>query len=304
MLTTVNSNQLASTSLLLCLLCFHSSVSDVDINVCYDNFGCFDSVSVLGMNYLPEPPDKLSASFRVFSRPDPVRYKTIHYQNLTSLKLIPKETKLVLIVHGWIVDSENLMYIQLRQALFVKYQTVIAVDWRKGAGPSSYPQSVANTAMVGRETAYLIKKLCDSRSIKPSMVYLIGFSLGAHVSGNAGRWFASKYKEKIGRITGKFDLGNGVRDTYLLLPTRLISRWISSLKYSSRWRWTLGRGNWVSVNHGRCYSRWRYSYQRRRGFGRFFRLFWTPWAICRHRFLPQWRSRSAAMQQKLGRFNL
>lgn len=172
--------------------------------VCYDSVDCFDGLTMFNKTYFPESPEKVSTSFRVFVKPDPWRYKqSIHYRNVSTLSMIKKSSPIVLIVHGWVIDSDSLMYVQLRNALFNRYDTIVAVDWRRGASVDSYPQSVVNTALVGRETGQLIKLLSNYRDISPDQIYIIGFSLGAHVAGAAGRWLADKLGAKAGRITGK-----------------------------------------------------------------------------------------------------
>ncbi|XP_015790500.2 pancreatic lipase-related protein 2 [Tetranychus urticae] len=172
-----------------------------DEEVCYDIIDCFEGLTVFNKTYLPEPPEKIATSFRVFTKPNPFRFKEIHYRNESSLSLVKKSSPIVFIIHGWVIASDSLMYIQLRHELFNQYETVVSVDWRNGADADSYPQSAVNTAIVGRETGYLIKLLLDKREIEPDQVYLIGFSLGAHVAGAAGRWLSNKYSSKVARIT-------------------------------------------------------------------------------------------------------
>ena len=59
-------------------------------------------------------------------------------------------------------------------------------------------KSVQNIRVVGREVANMIKLLYKQAELDPSMVHLIGHSLGAHAAGYAG-----KYIRGIGRITGE-----------------------------------------------------------------------------------------------------
>lgn len=76
------------------------------------------------------------------------------------------------------------MYTRLRTALLNEYDHLIAVDWRGGSHNAFYPQSAANTVVVGREVALLIQKLNLCCEIDVNDVHVIGFSLGAHVSEN------------------------------------------------------------------------------------------------------------------------
>ena len=95
--------------------------------------------------------------------------------------------------------------------LFTAYQSskknfaTICVDWAPLAFHNDpgvfvkYVEAVENTIVVGTEVAEFIKYLQKQKVIKSlGSVHLIGFSLGAQVSGVAG----NKLGGKLGRITG------------------------------------------------------------------------------------------------------
>uniref|UniRef100_A0A8C6QRP8 Hepatic triacylglycerol lipase n=1 Tax=Nannospalax galili TaxID=1026970 RepID=A0A8C6QRP8_NANGA len=110
---------------------------------------------------------------------------------------------LVMIIHGWSVDGflENWIWkmvaaLKSRQAQPVN---VGLVDWISLAY-HHYAVAVRNTRIVGQEVATLLLWLEESMQFSPSKVHLVGYSLGAHVSGFAGSSMGSKHK--IGRITG------------------------------------------------------------------------------------------------------
>ena len=87
---------------------------------------------------------------------------------------------------------------------------VILVDWSKGAGsgPLDYAQASGNARLVGAQTAVLIKFLISSATGSSGSknlgkrFYIVGFSLGAHVAGYAGRHLQANNGIKLGRITG------------------------------------------------------------------------------------------------------
>ncbi|XP_035114595.2 hepatic triacylglycerol lipase [Callithrix jacchus] len=110
---------------------------------------------------------------------------------------------LVMIIHGWSVNGilENWIW-QLVAAL--KSQpaqpvNVGLVDWIALA-QNHYTIAVRNTRLVGKEVAALLRWLEESVQFSRSHVHLIGYSLGAHVSGFAGSSMGGT--RKIGRITG------------------------------------------------------------------------------------------------------
>lgn len=90
-------------------------------------------------------------------------------------------------------------------SIFQKDLNVIVVDWRNGSAKPLYLTAAGNTALVGREMSLLLQRLMKQypKTVRPSRVHLIGYSLGAHVAGFCGRHFAKETGRKIGRITGK-----------------------------------------------------------------------------------------------------
>lgn len=75
---------------------------------------------------------------------------------------------------------------------------VVVVDWQNGANTQgNYDQAAANTRVVGALTANLMTSLFTSASAKYEDMYIVGFSLGAHIAGYAGERVPN-----LGRITG------------------------------------------------------------------------------------------------------
>ena len=71
------------------------------------------------------------------------------------------------------------------------------VDWGKGASGWNYNQAVANTRLVGTQVGLFLQALEAEIQISLSSVHIIGFSLGAHISGYAGQIVSG-----LGRISG------------------------------------------------------------------------------------------------------
>lgn len=74
---------------------------------------------------------------------------------------------------------------------------VICVDWEAGASLPNYVRASANTRLIGKQLALLMKELGTHKKLNLSHVHIIGFSLGAHVSG-----FAGSELPGLKRITG------------------------------------------------------------------------------------------------------
>lgn len=110
---------------------------------------------------------------------------------------------LVMIIHGWSVDGllENWIW-QMVAALksqLAQPVNVALADWITLA-QNHYAIAVRHTRLVGQEVAAVVRWLEESVQFSRSKVHLIGYSLGAHVSGFAGSYIGGK--NKIGRITG------------------------------------------------------------------------------------------------------
>lgn len=77
---------------------------------------------------------------------------------------------------------------------------MVIVDWERGAAGPSYPVAVANTELVGRQTALLLLDLIELGA-SPQQIHIVGFSLGAHVAACAS-YVLQRKNIILGRITG------------------------------------------------------------------------------------------------------
>ncbi|XP_040269818.1 hepatic triacylglycerol lipase [Bufo bufo] len=109
---------------------------------------------------------------------------------------------LVVIVHGWSLDGNLEAWIPKMASAFKsskKQINVIIVDWLSSAH-AHYAVAVQNARFIGLEIAEFLEWLESSTQFPRSNVHLIGYSLGAHVSGFAGSYINGS--DKLGRITG------------------------------------------------------------------------------------------------------
>lgn len=82
---------------------------------------------------------------------------------------------------------------------------IIVVDWRRFAG-SNYTQASARVRDVAIDLTRFLQWLIFSSELPyEGHFHLVGFDLGAHIAGLAGRYLQTgEVRIQVGRITGKF----------------------------------------------------------------------------------------------------
>ncbi|XP_026731750.1 lipase member H-A-like [Trichoplusia ni] len=105
---------------------------------------------------------------------------------------------LKVIVHGWNNNGNSPMNPTITAAfLAVQDANVIVVDWRSLAN-SGYNTAAAGVPGIGQHLGNFLVWLINTAGGNWNNVHLVGFSLGAHVVGNAGRQAGGR----PGRVTG------------------------------------------------------------------------------------------------------
>ncbi|XP_040885060.1 hepatic triacylglycerol lipase isoform X2 [Toxotes jaculatrix] len=139
---------------------------------------------------------------------------------------------LIIITHGWSVDGMMESWV-LRLATTLKTHlkdiNVVITDWLSLAH-QHYPIAVQSTRTVGKDIAHLLQSLQEQYQYPVRKAHLIGYSLGAHISGFAGSYLEGP--EKIGRITGLDPAGplfEGFEQTVKCAHERSVHLFIDSL---------------------------------------------------------------------------
>ncbi|XP_031553932.1 inactive pancreatic lipase-related protein 1-like [Actinia tenebrosa] len=190
------------TFLILALFTFSNAGA---LKKCYVKYGCFskDPPFHNPLVALPQSPSQVGTSFQLFSANDPTNMKIIDDSDVTKLQASgydgSKDT--IMVIHGWTekVDKSEWLQSITPALLALNDKNIIIVEWEEGAA-EFYTQAAGNTRLVGAQVAEMIKFINHQTGNSPASFYVIGFSLGAHVAGYAGRRI--QQPAKIGRITG------------------------------------------------------------------------------------------------------
>ncbi|CAH2267258.1 jg14726 [Pararge aegeria aegeria] len=104
----------------------------------------------------------------------------------------------VVVAHGWLGGENTNINPTIRDAYLGKSDTnVIILCWRRLA-VSTYPTAASGVPAVGRGLGQFLTFLNSVTGQPFNRMHLVGFSLGAHLVGNAGRELGGR----VARVTG------------------------------------------------------------------------------------------------------
>ncbi|XP_063923579.1 uncharacterized protein LOC135137772 [Zophobas morio] len=186
----------------------HGRIKREDSSVCYGDLGCFEASGPFGyLDMLPSKPEEIDTKFLLYpshsrrrsgSSPAEVPFTSIKEAFEWAKQGFNKSLPTKVLIHGFGSDCSHIWIYEMRSALMaVEELNIICVDWEKGAILPNYVKAAANTRLVGKQLAMLLKGLVDNNGLSLRTTHLVGFSLGAHVSGFAGAELGN-----LSRITG------------------------------------------------------------------------------------------------------
>ncbi|CAG9126805.1 unnamed protein product [Plutella xylostella] len=141
-----------------------------------------------------------NTAYWLYTRRNANRYQTLTNGDERSVRNsnfdASKET--VVVAHGWLSNGNTEPNPAVRKAYLNKKDVnVIVVDWRRLA-MSDYATAAAGVPAVGQGVGQFINWLHNSFGLRYENVHIVGFSLGAHIAGNAGR----ATRGRVARVTG------------------------------------------------------------------------------------------------------
>lgn len=175
---------------LVCLVL--SSATAFAAEVCYPPYGCFNNDAPYdeALVQLPWGPDDLKTQFLFYTRHDLSKptgiINELDPKGASKVGFDPQK-QTVFLTHGYI-ENRNRWWVNsfIYELLNNEDMNLIFVEWRVGSA-FPYHQAVGNTRLVGAQIAHLIEVIRNDTGINWPRLRLIGFSLGSHVMGYAGR---------------------------------------------------------------------------------------------------------------------
>ncbi|KAE8589465.1 hypothetical protein XENTR_v10017572, partial [Xenopus tropicalis] len=142
-------------------------------------------------------PEAINTRYFLVTRENPDYFQEIISHSSVSTSNFKPNRKTRFIIHGFVNTAERGWQMEMCQVMLeVEDVNCFCIDWRGGSF-TLYTQAANNIRVVGAELASFIGYLSKNYDYSPSMIHIIGHSLGAHVAGEAG-----KRVPGIARISG------------------------------------------------------------------------------------------------------
>ncbi|KAK7866881.1 hypothetical protein R5R35_006043 [Gryllus longicercus] len=205
----------------------HTKVPTNQREICYEAVGCFQASRKRSpLMKVPQAPHEIDTKFLLYKRENIGPPQTIKYgDNMFSLKSsnFSIHSPVKILIHGYKGSSSDQAALWgVSEFLKLMDANIIFLDWTKGAAGPSYPVSVANTELVGRQLALLLFDILTLGSPE-AKIHLVGFSLGAHIAACAS-YILQKRGVKVGRITGLDPASPIYKSTRLLEAHRKLDK--------------------------------------------------------------------------------
>ncbi|KAK0162495.1 hypothetical protein PV327_006269 [Microctonus hyperodae] len=193
--------------------CYVMIPTDLKSETFYDPYSC---------DNCPDINDDIQ--FRLYTKSEPNESYILRPNDDSTLLKSPfnPEHKTFIFIHGFKEHANSKSARTIKNALLQSNDcNVIIVNWGNLSKAPDYCKVISRMPVTGTYVAQMIKWLESTFSISRTTFHVIGFSLGAHVSGLAGEALARNDTNniKIGRITGldpagpAFEASNGLDKT-------------------------------------------------------------------------------------------
>ncbi|XP_017470528.1 PREDICTED: phospholipase A1-like [Rhagoletis zephyria] len=164
--------------------------------------GSFNWMTVAESEDLTGRKSATSGFFYLYTNENPTTPDTLVTGNVQSLKAshFHNSYPTKFIIHGWQSSSDSDLNPQIRDAFLSKGKyNIISVDWSDKSHSLNYASSKSHVPEVGKQVAAMIDFLYKEGGLSFDTLHVIGHSLGAHISGFAGK---NVQNGRIQQITG------------------------------------------------------------------------------------------------------
>ncbi|KAM4701752.1 lipase member I [Discoglossus pictus] len=141
----------------------------------------------------------LTVQLLLYTRENSECAGNLNKENSTAFNYLNVTKNTIFIIHGYRPTGSPPVWLDeiVQRLLRLQDANVIMVDWNRGATTVLYHHAAGKT----KKVADILKTLIDNMLVQGASldsIYLIGVSLGAHISGFVGKM----YNGQIGRISG------------------------------------------------------------------------------------------------------
>ncbi|KAI4461685.1 lipase [Holotrichia oblita] len=146
--------------------------------------------------------DKQDVTFYLFN--SDTRKKGDNLRRISlDCKKVNANLPIKMLIHGWMDDHSSYWYKPTVEEYLKKGNVnVVTVSWGKHSKNLIYPTVVKAVRSVGQHVGDMITEISSKYNVPIENFHLIGHSLGAHISGFAGKTILNQRNLKVGRITG------------------------------------------------------------------------------------------------------
>lgn len=168
-----------------------------DLNRCFRLDGVFEHFGLL-----PHCPNAINTKMRLNTRKTGLEIansEVLDWRNPQTLKdsSFDPSKPIMIAAHGFLAHIDKEWLIEMMQvSIEMDDLNFVRVGWSGASQNPIYPQAAADTQTVAAEVSELLKQMV-AMGADLDKVWVIGHSLGAHLSG-----FVGHYMPGIGRITG------------------------------------------------------------------------------------------------------
>lgn len=125
------------------------------------------------------------------TRRDRLLPQRIHFQDAASIRSSNfnpgRPTRFL--IHGWLEDRRSDINSETSSELLLYYDfNVIRVDWSEGGRVLNYATAANRVEVTGQAIAQMIDFMHENNFLRFEELTLIGFNLGAHCAGHAGKY--------------------------------------------------------------------------------------------------------------------